>query len=158
MTIDVLPTMANILEADMPARSIDGRDALSVLVSEPGATSPQEVYLFYYGRNNLEAIRWGRWKLHLPHTYRSMEGRPGGTGGKPTKYTYGMKQDLALYDVEVDPGETTDVSHANQEVMVKMLELVEAARADLGDNLVKREGRGVREPGRIPEEKKPDQG
>ena len=57
-----------------------------------------------------------------------MEGRPGGTGGKPTKYTYGMKQEMALYDVEIDPGETTDVQHAHPEVVARMLELVEAAR------------------------------
>ncbi len=149
MNIDVLPTVAGLVGADLPGRPIDGRDARPLLVSASDAASPQEVYLFYYGNNNLEAIRWGRWKLHLPHTYRSMEGRPGGTGGKPTRYTYGIKQDLALYDVEVDPGETTDVSHAHPDVMAHMLELVEAARADLGDNLVKREGRGVREPGRL---------
>jgi len=149
MNIDVLPTVAGLVGADLPDRPIDGRDAQPLLVSAPDATSPQEVYLFYYGNNNLEAIRWGRWKLHLPHTYRSMEGRPGGTGGKPTRYTYGIKQDLALYDVEIDPGETTYVSHSHPEVMARMLELVESARSDLGDNLVKRKGSGVREPGRV---------
>ncbi|MBG84031.1 MAG: arylsulfatase [Phycisphaerae bacterium] len=152
MTIDLFPTVAGIIDAELPEHTIDGRDAISVLRSEQGATSPQDVYLFYYGRNNLEAIQWGRWRLHLPHTYRSMEGRPGGTGGKPTAYTYGIEQPMALYDILIDPGETTDVKEAHSEVVTRMLELVESARADLGDSLTERQGAGVREPGRLPDE------
>ena len=83
-----------------------------------------------------------------------MEGRPGGTGGKPTSYTYGIKQPLALYDIIVDPGETTDVKEAHADVVARMLELVESARADLGDSLTDRQGAGAREPGRIPDEDK----
>lgn len=152
MTIDIFPTMAEILGAELPSRKIDGRSALDLLRSEEAATSPQETYLFYYGANNLEAIQWGRWRLHLPHTYRSLEGRPGGTGGKPTRYTYGIEQPLALYDIRIDPGETTDVKHAHPEVVSRMLELVEAARADLGDGLVGRQGAGQRDPGRLPDQ------
>ena len=152
MTIDLFPTMARIIDAELPELPIDGRNAISVLTSEQGATSPQDVYLFYYGRNNLEAVQWGRWRLHLPHTYRSMEGRPGGTGGKPTAYTYGIEQPLALYDIILDPGETTDVKGAHADVVSQMLELVESARADLGDSLTDRQGAGVR-PGRLPDEK-----
>lgn len=154
MTIDLFPTMAGIIDAELPELPIDGRNAISVLTSEQGATSPQDVYLFYYGRNNLEAVQWGRWRLHLPHTYRSMEGRPGGTGGKPTAYTYGIEQPLALYDIILDPGETTDVKGAHADVVSQMLELVESARADLGDSLTDRQGAGVREPGRLPDEEK----
>ena len=149
MTIDVFPTIAGIIDAQLPDLPIDGKDAIDVLTSEDGAVSPQDVYLFYYGRNNLEAIQCGRWRLHLPHTYRSMEGRPGGTGGKPTAYTYGIEQPLALYDILIDPGETTDVMNAHPGVVAHMLDLAESARADLGDALVDRQGSGVREPGRL---------
>ena len=38
--------------------------------------------------NQLQAVTSGdgRWKLQLPHTYRTLGGRPGGHGGKPARY------------------------------------------------------------------------
>jgi arylsulfatase len=149
MTIDVLPTIAGIVGASLPELPIDGADAIDVLTSVDGASAPQDAYLFYYRQNELQAIRSGRWKLHLPHVYRSLEGRAGGSGGEPVKYTWGMKQPLALYDVQVDPAESVDVQHAHPEVMQRMLAIAEAARADLGDSLSKRQGDGRREPGRV---------
>ena len=152
MTIDVLPTVAELIDAPLPERSIDGRSATALLFDEPGARSPQDHYLFYYHANDLEAIRSGRWKMHLPHGYRSMGDREVGRDGIPTQYNYGVRTDLVLYDLETDPGETTDVSDRYPEVMERMLAIAESARADLGDRLTKREGTGRREPGRIPEE------
>ena len=39
------------------------------------------------GRNELHAIRSGKWKLHFPHTYRSMIGRAPGKDGIPCPLT-----------------------------------------------------------------------
>jgi hypothetical protein len=78
-----------------------------------------------------------------------MEGRPGGTGGAPTKYTYAIAQGLALYDLDADPTESTDVQDRNPEEMQRLLALVESARLDLGDALSERNGSGRREPGRV---------
>ncbi len=149
MTIDLLPTVAGIVDADLPVRSIDGADAIDVLTSQPGATPPQDAYLFYYRQNELQAIRSGRWKLHLPHVYRSLEGREGGSGGTPVNYTWGVQHPLALYDLQVDPAESVDVQHAHPEVMAHMLAIAEAARADLGDSITQREGNGRRQPGQV---------
>ena len=149
MTIDLLPTVAGIVDGELPEHVIDGADALTVLTSTDEGRSPQETYLFYYRSNELQAIRHSRWKLHLPHVYRTLEGRQGGTGGTPVNYTWGKQQPLALYDVEVDPAESVDVQHAHPEVMAHMLRLAEAARADLGDSITKREGIGRRQPGRV---------
>ena len=52
----------------------------------------------------LQAVRSGTWKLHFPHAYRTLAGKPGGTGGKPAPYSQ-AKTDLALFDLEADPGE-----------------------------------------------------
>ncbi len=82
MTIDLLPTFARLAGADLPAdRPIDGRDIWPLLSGRPGARSPHEALYFYWGRD-LQAVRSGRWKLHLPHKYRSLKDRPG-SGGKP---------------------------------------------------------------------------
>ena len=145
-TVDLLPTLAAAIGADTPPH-LDGRDATAVIT---GTGPPsRDVFLSYYRTNELQAVRMGRWKLHLPHGYRSLEGRPAGKDGTPAKYTYGMPQSLALYDLCEDPHETTDVQLAHPEVMARMLEIVEAARTDLGDALSGREGAGRRPPGRV---------
>ena len=151
MTIDVLPSIAELIGAPLPERTIDGKNALGIMVDMKGATSPQDHYLFYYHSNDLEAIRSGRWKLHFPHGYRSMKNREPGMDGIPGKYNYGVRTDHELYDLETDPGELVDVSDRYPEVMERMLAIGEAARADLGDSLTKEPGANRREPGRIPE-------
>jgi hypothetical protein len=44
---------------------------------------------------------------------------------------------------------------AHPEVRLEIMRHVESARAELGDALVKRDGRGRREPGRVPAPKSP---
>jgi len=115
----------------------------------PGAKSPQEAYFFYYRKNDLEAIRFGKWKLHFPHGYRSMVDNPVGSGGTPGKYDYSVKTDLELYNLEVDPSETTNVVEANPETMAMLLSLAKVMRSDLGDALTKTEHTNQRTPGQV---------
>ena len=98
MTIDLLPTIARFIGAELPPLTIDGRDASALVLATPGATSPQQSYCFYYHRNDLEAIRSGRWKLHFPHKYRSMDGQELGSGGTPGKYDNNRETGLELND------------------------------------------------------------
>jgi len=149
MTIDVLPTFAGLIEAELPGHTIDGRDIWPLIVGEPGAASPHESYVFYYRQGALEALRAGRWKLHLAHGYRSMEGRELGGGGKPGKYDYSRRIEGGLFDLEIDPFETTDVAAQNPMVVAQLMVLAERWRDELGDSIMKREGTGVREPGRV---------
>src|SRR5438874_8046416 len=103
MTIDLLPTLAGLAGAKLPTHPIDGKDVWPLLSGQKGAKSPHEAYYFYWDRE-LQAVRSGKWKLHLPHTYRSLEGKRGGKGGKPVPAKE-RKTPLALYDLEKDPGE-----------------------------------------------------
>ena len=148
MTIDILPTIAGLIDAQLPTYKIDGKDIWPLMSGDLKATSPHEALFFYYNTNELQAVRNGRWKLILPHTYRTLAGRPGGTGGKPTKYEQ-VKIDTALYDLEKDVGETTNVADQHPDVITRLTVLVEQCRDDLGDALTKRQGNGVREPGRV---------
>jgi arylsulfatase len=85
MTIDLLPTLAGRLGAALPDHTIDGRDVWPLIAGLPGAKNPHESYWFYYQRNVLEAVTSGdgRWKLVLPHEYRTLGGKPGGRYGRP---------------------------------------------------------------------------
>ena len=144
MTIDILPTVAELIGAKLPAHKIDGKSIVN-LVTGKNDKSPQEAYYFYYGQQ-LQAIRMGKWKLHFPHGYRTMAGRPGGTGGIPTKYSQ-AKIGLSLFNLEEDIGESTDVKAKHPKVVAKMQALGQAMRKELGDQGKK--GSGQREAGRL---------
>ena len=58
-TTDLLPTFAKLTGAKIPTdRTIDGKDALDVLLGKPDAKSPHEI--LYYEN---DGIRRGDWKL-----------------------------------------------------------------------------------------------
>jgi arylsulfatase A len=151
MTIDLFPTIARLVGAELPKHTIDGLDVWPLLAGQPGAVNPHEAYLYYYEHNQLQAVVSGdgRWKLQLPHTYRSLAGLPAGHGGMPAKYKQVKMIHPELYDLANDDGETTDVAAQHPEVVSKLLAVAERARIELGDSLTKREGRGVRSPGRF---------
>ncbi|MDF1836598.1 MAG: sulfatase [Planctomycetota bacterium] len=152
MTIDVLPTVAGLIGAGLPERVIDGKNAWPLLAGEPGATSPQASYFFYYHRNHLEAMRSGPWKLHFPHGYRSMVGQTPGSGGTPGKYDYGAKTGVELYNLEVDMAESENLAAQYPEVVASMTAEANGMRARLGDKLTGVEGSENREPGRVTED------
>ena len=102
-TMDILPTVANLTGAKLPDHRIDGKDIWPLVSGAPGAKSPHEAF-FYYRGFALEAVRSGNWKLHLPHSYRTLAGRQGGTGGRPAKYEQG-KIGPALFDLAGDIGD-----------------------------------------------------
>ena len=90
----------------------------------------RDVFPYYYG-DKLEAIRQGRWKLHLPHTYRSYDDmKPAEHDGAPMK-TQQKEIGFALFDLEADPGERTDVKEAHPEVVTRLKELAAKERAAL---------------------------
>ncbi|MBC8356025.1 MAG: sulfatase [Planctomycetes bacterium] len=147
MTIDVLPTVAELCGGQLPDHKIDGRSILPLIKGEPSAKSPHEAYFMYYGKE-LQAVRMGKWKLHFPHGYRTLDGRPGGVGGTPTNYSQ-AKIPLALFDLESDIGEKTNVAEQNPDVVDRIKRLADDMRADLGDSRIKQQGVGGRPPGRI---------
>ena len=92
-TMDILPTFARLAGAEPPAdRTIDGRDLWPLLSGRPDARSPHESFFYFGGgrggRPNIQAIRQGRWKLHVRRTATSGELRA-----------------TELYDLHEDVGE-----------------------------------------------------
>jgi arylsulfatase len=153
MTIDLLPTIAKFVGAELPKHKIDGLDVWPVIAGEKDAKNPHEAYFFYYENNQLQGVTSGdgRWKLQLPHTFRTLAGRPGGTIGIPAKYEQTKIVEPELYDLEQDIRERTNVAAEHPEIVKRLLVFAEQAREDLGDSLAGRKGSGVREPGRLVE-------
>ncbi|GAA4315492.1 sulfatase [Compostibacter hankyongensis] len=146
-TIDILPTLAAITGAPLPPHKIDGINILPLLKDESRA-SPRDHLFFYFRKNSLEAVREGPWKLVLPHPYNSYEDELPGRDGFPGKM-HPDSTGLALYDLRRDPGERYDVKDQHPEIIENMQHLVEAARADLGDDLTGRPGKNRRPPGHL---------
>lgn len=149
MTIDVLPTVARLIGAELPEKTIDGVDIWGHIVND--ATGPaHEALFFYYHNNHLEAMRSGSWKLHFPHGYRSLSGRTPGMDGSTSGYDYSVKTGVELYDLSVDIGESVDVSEAHPDVVARMTEMADRMRQELGDKLTEQEGSARRPAGTLP--------
>lgn len=136
-TMDLLPTFATLAGTHAPTdRVIDGQDIRPLLTAEPGASSPYEAFFFYH-MEQLQAVRSGQWKLHLPREQRrSFHAEDAG------------RIDTMLFDVVADPGETTNVAGEHPDIVRRLTELAETARDDLGDT--DRPGKGLRPAGTYP--------
>lgn len=147
-TIDLLPTVAALVGGQLPDHPVDGHDIRPLMFGEPNAQSPHEAFYCYYGNLELHAVRDRRWKLHFPHSYRTLAGRPGGTGGIPVAYE-NAQIGRELYDLKNDIGETTDVSAQYPEQVERLERLAERARQQLGDRLTNRQGASLRPVGQL---------
>ncbi len=147
-TIDLLPTIAHLIGAELPLHKIDGKDIRPLMFGKPGAQSPHEAFYCYYAGGQLQAVRDRRWKLHFPHQYRTMAGKPGGSGGKPNPYSQ-AKIGLELFDLKKDIGEEANVAEQFPDVVARLQRHAETAREELGDKLTKRTGSEVRPHGKL---------
>lgn len=122
-SIDILPTFAGLAGAKLPENPVDGKDVLSLISGARGTKNPHEYYPFSVG-SQLQGIISGdgRWKLHLPHKYRTLE-KPG-KDGNPGRYR-NAKIELSLFDMKNDPYETTNVLAKHPEMAVRMRKLAE---------------------------------
>lgn len=146
--IDILPTLAEIANAPLPGHIIDGISLLPILKGDVEAR-PRDTFYYYYRQNSLEAVRYGDWKLVFPHPGRSYEGFQPGNEGKPGKVKEGFPYPGGLYDLRRDPGERYDVSESYPDIVKKLEQIANKARADLGDELTGDQGKNRREPGRV---------
>lgn len=106
-TMDLLPTFAQLSGAALPAdRVLDGKDIMPVLSDK--AHSPH--YAFFYHKGNiLAAVRSGKWKLHVDG-----------------------EQPIALYDLERDISESTNVLERNRSIADKLLSYIKDFQEDIG--------------------------
>jgi arylsulfatase A-like enzyme len=126
-SVDLLPTFAQLAGADMPDNPIDGLPVWDLILGDPDAVNPHDYYPFSTGRNFEGVISPdGKWKLHLPHSYRTLESA--GNDGKPGRYTQAFI-DLSLFDLANDPYETTNVAEQFPDVVHKLTEFAEKHKA-----------------------------
>ncbi len=132
-TLDILPTFTTLAGAKTPKdRDLDGEDISRLLAGRFDEARMEKVY-YYYLRTTLQAVRQGKWKLHLPRPAK----RPWLAPFAQNKHIH-PKDDAAfgeplLYDLEGDVSETTNVAQANPKVAKQLLAIAEKARTEIGD-------------------------
>ena len=144
--VDILPSFAKIADANLPSLKIDGVDITELWKGSTDA-EPRDNILFYYGKNNLNGVRKGNWKLVLPHTWQSYNTEPGKDGYAGKRINMKVESP-ELYNLMRDPGEQYNVIEYYPEKAAEIMQLVEAARTELGDlNVGLEKGTGNREIG-----------
>ncbi len=145
MTIDIVPTIAEIVGAQPSGEKLDGRSLVSLIEgTQPAETEPRALYNYYLGE--LESLRYGKWKLHLPREVRTVTrvGRAGFRGD------YGKEHiEWSLYDLDADPGESVNLIDRHPDIVDKLKRMaaafaneLEAGKKPMGDYGAK-EGAGT---------------
>ena len=146
-TIDILPTLADLANAPLPARKIDGI-SISTLLKGKTDESPRKHFVYYFRKNDLQAVRDERFKLVFPHTHETYRSDLPGNDGYP-----GIRGQaeigLSLFDLRRDPGEQYNVIDLYPEVVERLTILANEFRDDLGDDLTNNAGKNRRESGKF---------
>ena len=132
--MDWLPTFAELLGTKLPQdRPIDGRDISPLLFESSNAVSPHQAF-YYYQKDQLQAVRSGRWKLYLPLANYVK-------GASPEK----QPRPASLFDLVADVDERHDRAAEQPQIVAELTQRAEEARTEIGDG--ERIGRGIRKPG-----------
>ena len=124
--MDLFPTLSEIIAADLPAdRAYDGESLLPLWEGKTLKRTADAPF-YYYNCENLQAVRRGDWKLHLP---RSKEQLPFWDKNK----AFANLQKPVLYNLRADEAESTNVAADHPEVVREMRSLAESMRGNLGE-------------------------
>ena len=146
--IDLFPTLADISGAPLPGRKIDGVSLLPLIKGDKTA-EPRKSFVYYYNKNDLEAVTDGRFKLIFPHKHVTYGAYVPGNDGKPGQLTNLEIRTSELYDLRRDAGERYNVISQYPEEAAKLMKIADEMRNELGDNLTRAKGTERREPGTV---------
>ncbi len=109
-TLDLFPTFVNVAGAeDLSAENLDGKN-IRKLLEKPESIKLEDRPLYFYARNgDLEAIRYGKWKLHV---------------AKSRGWTSSTPFEIALYNLEEDISEKNNVASSHSEIVNKLTHLL----------------------------------
>ena len=129
-TMDIFATIADITGARLPKeKAVDGKSIWPLLTNEKDARSPHEILYAYTGKD-LQTVRKGKWKLHLP---RNPDGVPFYSGQRWGRGTIDDLKTPMLFDLEQDVGEQKNVAERYPEIVEELLREAEKTQKELGD-------------------------
>lgn len=111
-TMDLFPTLAKISGAKIPdTLKMDGIDISNYLFHPKTTNLPERPFYFYARNGEMEAVRLGKWKLHLK---KSRGWNPDRDGAFP----------VSLYNLDTDIGEKNNVAEQYPKVVKKLTDLM----------------------------------
>jgi arylsulfatase len=131
-SIDLLPTLASIAGGNLSENKIDGVNIIDLWKGKTDVDPRQDLF-YYYGTNNLNAVRKGNWKLVFPHTFQSYEATVPGNDGYGGRRINVKVDSLELYNLMRDPGERYNVIDMYPDILEELLAVGDEARSELGD-------------------------
>lgn len=117
-TIDLLPTFVKLAGAEMPREKIDGVDIWPLMTGADGAVRDE---FYFYKWEDLKAVRYKNWKLHLPHQYKHVER----FGGDSALYDPEAEIELSLFDLENDMAESINVADQHPGIVEEMMGMIQ---------------------------------
>ena len=128
--MDVFPTLSAAIGADLPKERVyDGENLLPLFEGIP-LKRPKTQPFYYYNCENLQAIRRGAWKLHLPRTQNQL---PFWDQNK----AFANLQYPVLYNLHTDVAESTNVAGDNPDLVNELTALAQAVRESLGEFMLR---------------------
>lgn len=119
---DLLPTFCDIAGVEVPSdRDIDGRSILPYLLDKNLQRPLHDTFV------TSSTIRHGDWKLYLKKENPGGKGSRGMQGREPAEKG-------ALFNLEKDVGETTDVSEKHPEKVEQLRRMASQYRKELSEN------------------------
>lgn len=117
-TMDLLPTIAGLCGASVPASSVDGVDLWPAITGEKPYIDREA--LLFFDTWQIQCVRWGPWKLHVAryNSYAWTQDPPGGRWNLPLPSP-------ELYNIEDDPSESYDRSQERPDLVKDLLARVE---------------------------------
>ncbi|MEP3832562.1 sulfatase-like hydrolase/transferase, partial [Rhodopirellula bahusiensis] len=128
-SMDLLPLFCGLAGVQPPDdRKLDGKNILPILLGKD--TQSPHPFLYYYNGTNLQAVREGNWKLHLPRTPDDQpfwSKKPDKTKGFVT-----LKKPR-LFNLDRDVNEKQNVADRHPEIVARLQSQAERIRNELGD-------------------------
>lgn len=128
--MDLMPSLTLLAGGELSEeRIIDGKDIRPLIFAEEEDQSPRKVF-FYYLQNNLEAVRVGKWKLHVRKGDKEIDG---------------------LYNLDEDISESNNLYDEHPEIVKELKGYLENCRQDIGDAACGIKGANCRPKGEVKE-------
>ncbi|MDO6802469.1 sulfatase [Wenyingzhuangia sp. 1_MG-2023] len=128
-SMDLLPTIAAMVEKPLPKdRIYDGENILPLLKGE-SHVNPHKL-LYYYNGTNLQAVRKGNWKLHIP---RTVNDQPFWCKVGDKRKGFVNLSEYKLYNLKEDVSETKNLSLQYPKLVEELKLEAEKIRKELGD-------------------------
>lgn len=125
-TMDFLPSITNLIEGKKPSKKIDGIEMTDLFFSNE--IFSKRDFFFYYNEDQLEAVRYKNWKLHIKKENSEVN---------------------ELYDLSKDIGENNNLYNENKSLVEELLLSINNCRKELGDKSLNITGTEIRPAARV---------